>query len=60
MECVAGWSCGFGTYSPIQLPVITKGSRRDPICRWELLAGAGIGTTMAQPDKEEMGILLLK
>lgn len=24
MECVAGWSCGFGTYSPIQLPVITK------------------------------------
>lgn len=25
MECVAGWSCGFGMYSPIQLPVITKG-----------------------------------
>lgn len=24
MECVAGWSCGFETYSPIQLPVITK------------------------------------
>lgn len=24
MECVAGWSCGFGTYSPIQFPVITK------------------------------------
>lgn len=47
MECVAGWPCGFGTYSPIQLAVITKGSRRDPICRWELVRGTGIGTTMA-------------
>lgn len=43
MECVSGWSRGFGMYSPIQLAVITKGSRRDPICRWELVQGAGIG-----------------
>lgn len=47
MECVAGWSCGFGTYSPIQLPVITKAFCSDPICHWKLVQGMGIGTTMA-------------
>lgn len=31
MECVAGWSCGFGMYSPIQLPVITKALLRSDL-----------------------------
>lgn len=45
-------------------PCNYKGSRLDPICRWELLPGVGawggIGSTMAQPDIGNKGRVLLK
>lgn len=43
-------------------PCNYKGSRLDPICRWELLpgVGGGVGSTMAQPDIGNKGHSLLK
>lgn len=59
MECVARWSCGFETYVfTHSAPCNYKGSRRDPICRWEPDQGKGIGTTMVQSDKRNMDTAL--
>lgn len=53
MECVSGWSCGIGTYSPIHFPVITKAHAEIRFAAWSLFEAQGLERQWRSLTKEQ-------